>query len=273
MTREELIQQIKRKKSFLCVGLDPDLSKIPSHLLKEEDPIFAFNKAIIDATHDLAVAYKPNTAFYECYGAKGWETLQKTIEYMPKDVFCIADAKRGDIGNTSTYYAKTFFEHLNCDAVTVAPYMGEDSVKPFLEFENRWVILLALTSNKGAFDFQLIESKERKTLYQQVIETSQQWGTDSNLMYVVGATKTEQLAHVRSLSPNHFFLVPGVGAQGGSLEEVVQFGWGNDCGLLINSSRGILYASSNEDFADKARNEALKLQQEMEFFLNEKKFI
>jgi len=273
MTREELIQQIKLKKSFLCIGLDPDLTKIPAHLLKEEDPIFAFNKAIIDATHDLAVAYKPNTAFYECHGAKGWETLQKTIEYLPKDVFCIADAKRGDIGNTSTYYAKTFFENMNCNAVTVAPYMGEDSVKPFLEFENKWVILLALTSNKGAFDFQLIESKEGKTVYQQVIETSQNWGTDSNLMYVVGATKTEQLAHVRSLAPNHFFLVPGVGAQGGTLEEVVQFGWAVDCGLLINSSRGILYASSGVDFADSARKEAKVLQTEMETILTSKKMI
>jgi orotidine-5'-phosphate decarboxylase len=273
MTRAELIEQIKRKKSFLCVGLDPDLSKIPAHLLKEKDPIFEFNKAIIDATHDLAVAYKPNTAFYECHGAKGWETLQKTIEYMPKDVFCIADAKRGDIGNTSTYYAKTFFENMNCDAVTVAPYMGEDSVKPFLAFENKWVILLALTSNKGAFDFQFMDSKDNKPLYQQVIETSQQWGTDSNLMYVVGATKTEQLAHVRSLAPNHFFLVPGVGAQGGTLDEVVQFGWADDCGLLINSSRGILYASSNENFANVARKEALTLQKEMELILNKKGFI
>ncbi len=270
MTREELIDQIKRKKSFLCIGLDPDLSKIPAHLLDEEDPIFAFNKAIIDATHDLAVAYKPNTAFYECHGAKGWETLQKTIEYLPKDVLCIADAKRGDIGNTSTYYAKTFFETLNCDAVTVAPYMGEDSVKPFLEFPNKWVVLLALTSNKGAFDFQLIESQEGKKLYQHVIEKSQEWGNESNLMYVVGATKTEQLAHVRSLAPNHFFLVPGVGAQGGTLDEVVQFGWAEDCGLLINSSRGILYASSDLDFADAARKESLLLQQEMETILNKK---
>lgn len=273
MTRAELIEQIKRKKSFLCVGLDPDLSKIPAHLLKERDPIFEFNKAIIDATHDLAVAYKPNTAFYECHGAKGWETLQKTIEYMPKDIFCIADAKRGDIGNTSSYYAKTFFENLNCDAVTVAPYMGEDSVKPFMEFQNKWVILLALTSNKGAFDFQFIQSGGNKPLYQQVIETSQQWGTDSNLMYVVGATKTEQLAYVRSLAPNHFFLVPGVGAQGGTLDEVVQFGWADDCGLLINSSRGILYASSNENFANVARKEALTLQKEMELILNKKGFI
>lgn len=273
MTRAELIEQIKRKKSFLCVGLDPDLSKIPPHLLKEDDPIFAFNKAIIDATHDLAVAYKPNTAFYECHGSKGWETLQKTIEYIPKDVFCIADAKRGDIGNTSTYYAKTFFENMNCDAVTVAPYMGEDSVKPFLAFENKWVILLALTSNKGAFDFQFMESKENKPLYQQVIETSQSWGTDSNLMYVIGATKTEQLAHIRLIAPNHFFLVPGVGAQGGSLDEVVQFGWSDDCGLLINSSRAILYASSNEYFANAAREEALSLQKEMEIILNKKGFI
>ena len=273
MTREELIQQIKRKKSFLCIGLDPDLAKIPAHLLKEKDPIFAFNKAIIDATHDLAVAYKPNTAFYECHGSKGWETLQKTIEYLPKDIFCIADAKRGDIGNTSTYYAKTFFENMNCDAVTVAPYMGEDSVKPFLAFENKWVILLALTSNKGAFDFQLNESKEGKTLYQHVIETSQNWGTEANLMFVVGATKTEQLAHVRSLAPNHFFLVPGVGAQGGTLEEVVQFGWGKDCGLLINSSRGILYASSGFDFAESARKEAQLLQSQMEEILSLKKMI
>ena len=273
MNRSSLIKHIFEKKSYLCIGLDPDLAKIPTHLLKLEDPIFSFNKAIIDATRDLAVAYKPNTAFYECHGAKGWETLQKTIEYLPKDVFCIADAKRGDIGNTSTYYAKTFFENMNCDAVTVAPYMGEDSVKPFLEFENNWVILLALTSNRGAFDFQLTESNQGKLLYQQVIETSQNWGTESNLMYVVGATKTEQLAHVRSLAPNHFFLVPGVGAQGGTLDEVVQFGWGKDCGLLINSSRGILYASSKDDFAESARKEAKILQTEMEAILSSKKMI
>jgi orotidine-5'-phosphate decarboxylase len=267
MTRAELVEQIVSKKSFLCVGLDPDLSKIPNHLLESEDPIFEFNKAIIDATKDYAVAYKPNTAFYECYGVKGWETLTKTIDYIPDNCFVIADAKRGDIGNTSGYYAKTFFETLSCDAITVAPYMGEDSVKPFLDYEKKWVVLLALTSNKGALDFQMIESQSGKKLYENVIQTSLNWGNPENLMYVVGATRAEEIAHVRSLAPESFFLVPGVGAQGGSLQEVAKYGWGKDCALLVNSSRGIIYASSEMDFAKRAADESKKLQLEMEQIL------
>jgi orotidine-5'-phosphate decarboxylase len=273
MTRQELVAQIRSKKSFLCVGLDTDLSKIPAHLLETEDPIFEFNKAIIDATKDFCVAYKPNIAFYECYGPKGWESLQKTIDYIPKNIFTIADAKRGDIGNTSSYYAKTFFEYLNCDAVTVAPYMGEDSVTPFLAFENKWVILLALTSNKGALDFQLIKDENNEELYKKVLRKSSQWGTEENLMYVVGATRAEEIAEVRAIVPNHFFLVPGIGAQGGSLEDVVQYGWNANCGLLVNSSRGIIYASTGKDFAEKAKNEAQKIQQEMAAILVQKSFI
>ena len=273
MTLHELVAQIKKKQSFLCVGLDTDLSKIPAHLLETEDPIFEFNKAIIDATKEFCVAYKPNTAFYECYGPKGWESLKKTIDYIPKDCLTIADAKRGDIGNTSTYYAKTFFEYLNCDAVTVAPYMGEDSVIPFLAFENKWVILLALTSNKGALDFQLLKDENNEELYKKVLRKSSQWGTQNNLMYVVGATRAEEIAEVRAIVPNHFFLVPGIGAQGGSLEDVVQFGWNENCGLLVNSSRGIIYASTGKDFAEKAKNEAQKIQQEMAQILLQKSFI
>lgn len=272
MTRQELVAQIRSKKSFLCVGLDTDLSKIPVHLLDTEDPIFEFNKAIIDATKDFAVAYKPNIAFYECYGPKGWESLKKTIDYIPKNIFTIADAKRGDIGNTSTYYAKTFFEYLNCDSVTVAPYMGEDSVSPFLEFENKWVILLALTSNKGALDFQFMTDLKGEKLYQKVLRKSSAWGTDENLMYVVGATRAEGIGEVRKLVPNHFFLVPGVGAQGGSLADVANFGWNDDCGLLVNSSRGIIYASNGLDFAEKAGVEAQKLQLEMADILRQKGF-
>ena len=272
MTRQELVAQIRLKKSFLCVGLDTDLSKIPAHLLDTEDPIFEFNKAIIDATKDFAVAYKPNIAFYECYGPKGWESLKKTIDYIPKNIFTIADAKRGDIGNTSTYYAKTFFEYLNCDSVTVAPYMGEDSVTPFLEFENKWVILLALTSNKGALDFQFMTDLKGEKLYQKVLRKSSTWGTDENLMYVVGATRAEGIGEVRKLVPNHFFLVPGVGAQGGSLVDVANFGWNDDCGLLVNSSRGIIYASNGLDFAEKAGVEAQKLQLEMADILRQKGF-
>jgi len=265
MTKSELIEQIRLKKSFLCVGLDPDLSKIPEHLLELEDPIFEFNKAIIDATKDLCVAYKPNTAFYECHGVKGWESLEKTINYIPKDCFIIADAKRGDIGNTSTYYAKTFFETLPCDAVTVAPYMGSDSVKPFLDFKGKWVILLALTSNIGSLDFQFNESEGTK-LYEKVLRKAQEWGSDEQLMFVVGATRADEIAKVRAIAPTHFFLVPGVGAQGGSLEEVVRYGANHECGLLINSSRGIIYASSGEDFATAAKGEALKIQSEMESY-------
>ncbi|MBU3660457.1 MAG: orotidine-5'-phosphate decarboxylase [Flavobacteriales bacterium] len=266
MTKAELIQQIRLKKSFLCVGLDPDLEKLPPHLLETEDPIFEFNKAIIDATKDLCVAYKPNTAFYECHGVKGWESLEKTINYIPNDCFIIADAKRGDIGNTSSYYAKTFFETLPCDAVTVAPYMGSDSVKPFLDFEGKWVILLALTSNQGSLDFQFTESEGTK-LYEKVLKKSQEWGTDEQLMFVVGATRAEEIAKVRALAPNNFFLVPGVGAQGGSLEEVVKYGANDECGLLVNSSRGIIYASRGEDFAIAANGEALKIQSEMELHI------
>jgi orotidine-5'-phosphate decarboxylase len=270
MTRKELIEQIRIKQSFLCVGLDTDLSKIPPHLLETEDPIFEFNKAIIDATKDFAVAYKPNIAFYECYGPKGWESLKKTIDYIPKNIFTIADAKRGDIGNTSTYYAKTFFEYLNCDSVTVAPYMGEDSVTPFLEFDNKWVILLALTSNKGANDFQFTQDASGEELYKKVLRKSCEWGSDENLMFVVGATRAEGIGEVRKMVPNHFFLVPGVGAQGGSLEDVANYGWNNDCGLLVNSSRGIIYASNGHDFAEKAAIEAEKLQQEMAKIILEK---
>ncbi len=266
MTKAELIQQIRLKKSFLCVGLDPDLDKLPPHLLETEDPIFEFNKAIIDATKDLCVAYKPNTAFYECHGVKGWESLEKTINYIPKNCFIIADAKRGDIGNTSSYYAKTFFETLPCDAVTVAPYMGSDSVKPFLHFDGKWVILLALTSNQGSLDFQFTESEGTK-LYEKVLKKAQEWGTDEQLMFVVGATRAEEIAKVRALAPNNFFLVPGVGAQGGSLEEVVKYGANDECGLLVNSSRGIIYASRGEDFAMAANGEALKIQSEMELHI------
>lgn len=273
MTRQEIIQQIKEKRSFLCVGLDTDLDKIPTHLLDTEDPIFEFNKAIIDATKDFCVAYKPNIAFYECLGVKGWQSLEKTLAYIPKNIFTIADAKRGDIGNTSTYYAKTFFEYLDCDSVTIAPYMGEDSVTPFLEFKDKWAIVLALTSNKGALDFQSIQNNEGKELFKSVLEKTATWGSPENLMYVVGATRAEQIGEVRKVVPEHFFLVPGIGAQGGSLEDVTKFGWNDDCGLLVNSSRGIIYASKELDFAEKASLEAKKIQQEMEQILREKSFI
>lgn len=272
MTRQELIQQIREKKSFLCVGLDTDLDKIPAHLLQTEDPIFEFNKAIIDATKDLCVAYKPNVAFYEALGPKGWESLKKTIDYIPSHCMTIADAKRGDIGNTSTYYAKTFFEYLNCDAVTVAPYMGEDSVTPFQEFKNKWVILLALTSNKGALDFQFTTDASGEELYKKVLKKSSKWGSEENLMYVVGATRAEGIAEVRKIVPDHFFLVPGVGAQGGSLEDVAKYGWNDDCGLLVNASRSIIYAANTADFANEARKEALKLQEAMAQILTAKNF-
>ena len=266
MTAQQLIEQIQLKKSFLCIGLDVDLTKIPKHLLSLEDPIFEFNKAIIDATHDLCVSYKPNTAFYEAYGIKGWQSLSKTINYINEkhpEIFTIADAKRGDIGNTSTMYAKAFLEDLNFDSVTVAPYMGKDSVEPFLAFHNKHTIMLALTSNEGAFDFQTKEING-KELYKTVIETSKHWKNSQNLMYVVGATKAEYFAEIRKIVPNSFLLVPGVGAQGGNLYDVCSYGMNNDVGLLINSSRGIIYASDGEDFAEKAREEAMKLQQEME---------
>jgi orotidine-5'-phosphate decarboxylase len=265
MTTQQLIDQIKIKKSFLCVGLDVDLNKIPPHLLELEDPIFEFNKAIIDATHDLAVSYKPNTAFYEAYGIKGWISLQKTINYLNEkypSVFTIADAKRGDIGNTSSMYAKAFFEDLNFDSVTVAPYMGKDSVEPFLAFENKHTIMLALTSNEGAFDFQTL-NVGGKELYKQVLETSKTWKNSKNLMYVVGATKAEYFTEIRKIVPDSFLLVPGVGAQGGSLSEVCKYGMNSNVGLLINSSRAIIYASNGVDFAEKAREEAQKMQTEM----------
>jgi orotidine-5'-phosphate decarboxylase len=271
MTTQQLIQQIQQKKSFLCVGLDVDLTKIPSHLLGSEDPIFEFNKAIIDATHDLTVAFKPNTAFYEAHGIKGWMSLQKTIKYLNEnypEIFTIADAKRGDIGNTSSMYAKAFFEDLNFDSVTVAPYMGKDSVEPFLAFENKHTIMLALTSNEGAFDFQTMNVSDasggRIELYKQVLETSKTWKNSDNLMYVVGATKAEYFTEIRKIVPDSFLLVPGVGAQGGSLSEVCKYGMNANVGLLINSSRAIIYASNGTDFAKKARAEALKMQQEME---------
>ncbi len=267
MTREELIEQIKKKKSFLCVGLDPDPDKIPKHLLSCEDPIYEFNARMIEATQDLCVAYKPNTAFYERFGSKGWKTLENTLKLIPKDIFSIADAKRGDIGNTSKYYADAFFKEMNCDAVTVAPYMGKDSVIPFLSYENKWVVLLGLTSNEGANDFQLNDLSSGGKLFEDVMKKSSQWGNASNMMYVVGATRPEMLAEVRKILPDHFLLVPGVGAQGGSLAEVCQYGLNKDSGLLINSSRGIIYASKGEDFAEKAREEAEKMQQEMEKFL------
>lgn len=270
MTKQQLFEQIQKKRSFLCVGLDSSIDKIPKHLLKYENPILEFNKQIIDATKDLCVAYKPNTAFYECYGKKGWETLIETWKYIPTDIFSIADAKRGDIGNTSAMYAETFFNaqssEMSFDSVTVAPYMGSDSVTPFLTFKDKWVILLALTSNSGHADFQLQEVGADK-LFEKVLKTSQTWATDQQMMYVVGATRGSAFADVRKLAPNHFLLVPGVGAQGGDLKEVCKYGLNSQCGLLINSSRGIIYASQGEDFAEKAREEALKLQEEMEQIL------
>ncbi len=269
MTTQHLINQIQLKKSFLCVGLDVDLNKIPKHLLETEDPIFEFNKAIIDVTHDLAVAYKPNTAFYEAYGIKGWLSLEKTIRYINEnhpDIFTIADAKRGDIGNTSSMYAKAFFEDLNFDSVTVAPYMGKDSVEPFLAFEDKHTIMLALTSNEGAFDFQTLNVNGTE-LYKQVLETSKSWKNSHNLMYVVGATKAEYFTDIRKIIPDSFLLVPGVGAQGGSLSEVCKYGMNANVGLLINSSRAIIYASNGTDFAEKARAEALQVQQEMQAIL------
>ncbi len=267
MTKKDLVEHIRLMKSFLCVGLDPDLEKLPKHLLKEPDPIFAFNKAIIDATHVYCVSYKPNTAFYEAHGVKGFESLVKTIDYIKTNYpshFVIADAKRGDIGNTSGMYAKAFFEVMKADAVTVAPYMGSDSVKPFLSHKEKWVVLLGLTSNEGAFDFQTKDLAEKKKLFERVIDTSLHWGSPENMMYVIGATKAESLADVRKMIPNHFLLIPGVGAQGGSLEEVCKYGLNKEIGLLVNSSRQIIYASNGEDFAQKAAEEAAKVQKEME---------
>ena len=266
MTRKELIEQIKQKQSFLCVGLDTDLKKIPQHLLQEEDPIFAFNKAIIDATAPYCVSYKPNLAFYEAFGVKGLMAFEKTIKYLKQNYpqhFIIADAKRGDIGNTSAMYARTFFEEYDVDSLTVAPYMGEDSVTPFLGYEGKWVILLALTSNKGSHDFQLTESPDGERLFEKVLRRSQQWANDEQMMYVVGATQGQMFEDIRRLAPTHFLLVPGVGAQGGSLQEVCKYGMTKDCGLLVNSSRGIIYASQGEDFAEVAAEKAHELQQQM----------
>lgn len=273
MNREQLFEQIKQKRSFLCVGLDSDILKIPAHLKETSDPIFAFNKEIIDATQDFCVAYKPNLAFYESLGVTGWESLEKTVHYIREkypEQFIIADAKRGDIGNTSNLYARAFFDRMDFDAVTVAPYMGEDSVKPFMTYLDKWVILLALTSNKGAFDFQFLKNDENgEMLFETVLKTSQQWGDTDNMMYVVGATKAEKLEDIRQIIPDHFLLVPGVGAQGGSLEEVAKYGMNDQCGLLVNSSRAIIYASSDIDFADKARDAAMDVQVAMEELLLE----
>ena len=266
MKRSELINEINGKKSLLCVGLDTDLNKIPEHLKDFDDPVFEFNKRIIDATKDHCVAYKPNIAFYESLGPKGWESLEKTVDYIPSSIFTIADAKRGDIGNTSKMYAKTFFEYFNFDAVTVAPYMGIDSVEPFLEFTDKWVILLGLTSNKGSHDFQQIKSGN-VPLYESVIRKSQDWGSPDNLMFVIGATHPESFIEIREMAKEHFFLVPGIGAQGGDLHGVLKNGMNSDGGLLINSSRGIIYSGKGEDFGDKARDSALALQSDMAKYL------
>jgi orotidine-5'-phosphate decarboxylase len=266
MNKLQLVENINRKKSFLCVGLDTDIKKIPAHLLKEEDPIFAFNKAIIDATADLCIAYKPNLAFYESLGVKGWIAFEKTVTYIKAnypDQFIIADAKRGDIGNTSEMYARSFFDELDIDAVTVAPYMGEDSVKPFLLYPGKWVILLALTSNKGSHDFQLTEDANGERLFEKVLRKSQDWADDEQMMYVVGATRGEMFTDIRKVAPNHFLLVPGVGAQGGSLEEVCKYGLNSHCGLIVNSSRAIIYAGQTDQFAEDARKAAQEIQQDM----------
>ncbi len=274
MNRKELVANILRKKSFLCVGLDTDLKRIPEHLLKTDDPIFEFNKAIIDATAEYCVAYKPNLAFYECFGIEGWNALEKTIKYLKKnypDQFIIADAKRGDIGNTSKMYARSFFEHLDVDAITVAPYMGEDSITPFYGYEGKWVIVLGLTSNKGSHDFQMTKNGEGTPLFEQVMRKASNWGSDDNTMFVVGATQGAMFKEVRDIIPNKFLLVPGVGAQGGSLQEVTKYGITKDCGLLVNSSRGIIYASQNENFASIAKEKAKELQEEMAAILAEYK--
>ncbi|MDY2641253.1 MAG: orotidine-5'-phosphate decarboxylase [Mediterranea sp.] len=266
MTKEQLFENILRKQSFLCVGLDTDIKKIPEHLLKEEDPIFAFNKAIIDATQDLCIAYKPNLAFYESLGVKGWIAFEKTVKYIKQhypDQFIIADAKRGDIGNTSTMYARSFFEELDIDSVTVAPYMGEDSVSPFLAYPGKWVILLALTSNKGSHDFQLTADAEGERLFEKVLRKSQQWGSNEQMMYVVGATQGRAFEDIRRIVPDHFLLVPGVGAQGGSLEEVCKYGMNSQCGLIVNSSRGIIYVDKSEQFAAASRRAAQEVQAQM----------
>mgnify|MGYP001453328904 CR=1 FL=1 len=267
MNRFQLIEQIKKKKSFLCVGLDTDIKKIPSFLLDFEDPIFEFNKRIIDATHKLCIAYKPNIAFYEALGSRGWESLKKTINYIPKDIFTIADAKRGDIGNTSNMYAEAFFNTYNFDSITLSPYMGEDSIKPFLNYKNKWSIVLALTSNKGAVDFQKLRTKDDSFYFEKVLNQVSSWGDDNNTMFVVGATKANDLRKIRKIVPEHFLLVPGIGAQGGDLNEVIKHGINNDIGLIINSSRGIIYAGSEKDFDEKARNAAQEIQKKMSKFL------
>lgn len=273
MTYESLFKIIQKKKSFLCIGLDTDINKIPKHLLQTEDPVFEFNKAIIDATHDMTVAYKPNIAFYESLGPKGWESLAKTVNHIRNitdEIFLIADAKRGDIGNTSAMYAKTFFETYDFDAITVAPYMGKDSISPFLSFEDKWSIILALTSNPGAADFQYIEDKESgEKLFEKVLITAQNWATKDQIMFVVGATKAESLSEIRKIAPDHFLLVPGVGAQGGSLHEVAKYGMNSRCGLLVNSSRGIIYASDDMDFAEAARKSTEIITNEMKVLLSE----
>lgn len=273
MTRHQIIDQIIAKRSFLCVGLDTDIKKIPQHLLKEEDPIFEFNKAIIDSTASFCIAYKPNLAFYEAHGVKGWIAFEKTIEYIKanyNDHLIIADAKRGDIGNTSAMYARTFFEEMDIDALTVAPYMGEDSVTPFLQYENKWVVLLALTSNKGSQDFQLLKDADGIQLFEKVLKQSQKWGNSENMMYVVGATQGQMFEKIRQIVPDHFLLVPGVGAQGGSLEEVCKYGMTEECGLIINSSRAIIYASQDKDFARVAAQRALEVQQQMSRIIENK---
>lgn len=272
MQLNNLVDQIKKKKSFLCVGLDSDINKIPAHLKNHNNPVFKFNKQIVDSTVEFAVAYKPNLAFYECRGMSGWQDLEMTVDYIRKnypEVFLIADAKRGDIGNTSRMYADAFFGVLDFDAVTVAPYMGEDSIKPFLEFKDKFVIILALTSNSGASDFQYFTSKEKKPLFLEVIERSKKWGNSRNIMYVVGATKASMLVPIREIIPDHFILVPGVGAQGGSLEEVAKYGLNNECGLLVNASRSIIFAANGPDFAKKASEEALSMQKQMALILNQ----
>lgn len=276
MNKQQLFENIRKKESFLCVGLDTDIKKIPPHLLQEEDPVFAFNKAIIDATAEFCVAYKPNLAFYESLGVKGLAAFEKTVAYLKRqypDQFIIADAKRGDIGNTSEMYARSFFDYMGVDAVTVAPYMGEDSVKPFLIYPEKWVILLALTSNKGSHDFQLTEDASGERLFEKVLRTSQTWATDEQMMYVVGATQGKMFLDIRKYAPDHFLLVPGVGAQGGSLKEVAEYGMNDMCGLLVNSSRAIIYADKTEAFAEAAATEARKVQQEMGGYLAEKKII
>jgi orotidine-5'-phosphate decarboxylase len=266
MTRQQLVEQIQNKQSYLCVGLDTDITKIPKHLLSETDPVFAFNKAIIDATKDLCVSYKINTAFYEALGVKGWEAMEKTVRYIGDEHFKIADAKRGDIGNTSDQYVKAFFEALPFDAITVAPYMGEDSVKPFLQHKGKWAIVLGLTSNKGAGDFELQQAGD-SLLYEKVLTTVSQWGTAENLMFVVGATQADSFISIRKLTPHHFYLVPGVGAQGGSLKEISEKAMNSDCGILVNASRAIIYASAEEDFAEKAREVAKEYKEEMSNYL------